>query len=114
MNEMPRTASLKGQDTFEDKAAFLSAMGNGKRLHILYLLSKREYSVSVLADEIGLSQSAASQHLALLRDQELVRTRRAAQMVYYSIQSQAVMTMLDTLTDVFGFMSPRAAVGSAG
>ncbi|MBB3523457.1 DNA-binding transcriptional ArsR family regulator [Rhizobium sp. BK456] len=58
--------------------------------------------MSDLAEEVGLSQSSTSQHLAILREQGLVQTRRAAQTIFYSLQSGTARTMLDTLADIFG------------
>ncbi|EJZ18775.1 metalloregulator ArsR/SmtB family transcription factor (plasmid) [Rhizobium sp. Pop5] len=97
-----RSSAASETNAFDNEANFLSAMGNAKRLHILRLLAQGELSVTVLADEVGLSQSSTSQHLSILREQELVRTRRAAQTIYYSLHSGAVRTMLDTLADIFG------------
>nr|WP_205933783.1 metalloregulator ArsR/SmtB family transcription factor [Rhizobium leguminosarum] len=105
VNNQSSTAPSPETNAFENEANFLSAMGNAKRLHILHLLAEGEMSVSVLADEVGLSQSSTSQHLAILREQELVQTRRAAQTIYYSLQSGAARAMLDTLADIFGSYS---------
>jgi DNA-binding transcriptional ArsR family regulator len=102
VNNQSSTAPSPETNAFENEANFLSAMGNAKRLHILHLLAEGEMSVSLLADEVGLSQSSTSQHLAILREQELVQTRRAAQTIYYSLQSGAARAMLDTLADIFG------------
>ncbi|MBX4861922.1 winged helix-turn-helix transcriptional regulator [Rhizobium sophorae] len=107
MNNQSSAAPSPETNTFDNEANFLSAMGNAKRLHILHLLAEGEMSVSVLADEVGLSQSSTSQHLAILREQELVRTRRDAQTIYYSLQSAAATAMLDTLADIFGW-HPRS------
>ncbi|MBC2808820.1 ArsR family transcriptional regulator (plasmid) [Rhizobium ruizarguesonis] len=103
MNNQSSAAPSPETNAFDNEANFLSAMGNAKRLHILHLLAEGEMSVSVLADEVGLSQSSTSQHLAILREQELVQTRRAAQTIYYSLQSAAATAMLDTLADIFGW-----------
>lgn len=103
MNNQSSAAPSPESNTFDNEANFLSAMGNAKRLHILRLLAEGEMSVSVLADEVGLSQSSTSQHLAILREQDLVQTRRAAQNIYYSLQSGAATAMLDTLADIFGW-----------
>jgi ArsR family transcriptional regulator, virulence genes transcriptional regulator len=84
----------------------LKALGNERRLAILCHLSEREHSVTELCRLVGLSQSALSQHLAKLRRDNLVRTRRAAQTVYYSLGSHEVEPLLRSLTDVFG---PAAA-----
>lgn len=102
MNNLSPPAPSPDANAFDSEANLLSAMGNAKRLHILHLLAEGEMSVSILADEVGLSQSSTSQHLAILREQELVQTRRAAQTIYYSLQSDAAKAILDTLAGIFG------------
>jgi len=82
-------------------AALLSAMANPKRLLILRSLVKGEVAVGVLATQVGLSQSALSQHLSKLRAQKLVKTRRDAQTIYYSSTSEPVMKILATLEDIY-------------
>ena len=82
-------------------AALLSAMANPKRLLILCSLLKGEVAVGVLATQVGLSQSALSQHLSKLRAQKLVKTRRDAQTIYYSSTSEPVMKILATLEDIY-------------
>jgi DNA-binding transcriptional ArsR family regulator len=82
-------------------AALLSAMANPKRLLILCNLVKGEIPVGALANEVGLSQSALSQHLSKLRAQKLVKTRRDAQTIYYSSNSEQVIKILQTLTDIY-------------
>ncbi|RUM22021.1 ArsR family transcriptional regulator [Rhizobium vallis] len=82
-------------------AALLSAMANPKRLLILCSLVKGEVAVGVLATQVGLSQSALSQHLSKLRAQKLVKTRRDAQTIYYSSSSEPVMKILATLEDIY-------------
>ncbi|EJC80562.1 putative transcriptional regulator [Rhizobium leguminosarum bv. trifolii WSM2297] len=82
-------------------AALLSAMANPKRLLILCSLVKGEMAVGVLATQVGLSQSALSQHLSKLRAQKLVKTRRDAQTIYYSSTSEPVMKILATLEDIY-------------
>ena len=82
-------------------AALLSAMANPKRLLILCNLVNGEIPVGVLATQVGLSQSALSQHLSKLRAQKLVKTRRDAQTIYYSSTSEPVMKILATLEDIY-------------
>lgn len=82
-------------------AGLLSAMANPKRLMILCSLVKGEVPVGVLASQVGLSQSALSQHLSKLRAQKLVKTRRDAQTIYYSSTSESVMKVLETLEDIY-------------
>jgi hypothetical protein len=55
-----------------------------------------------MADQVGLSQSALSQHLARLRNETLVGTRREAQTIYYTLRSTGVLAVLFALDDVFG------------
>ncbi|MBL0372048.1 winged helix-turn-helix transcriptional regulator [Rhizobium sp. KVB221] len=82
-------------------AALLSAMANPKRLLILCNLVNGEIPVGVLANQVGLSQSALSQHLSKLRAQKLVKTRRDAQTIYYSSNSSQVLTLLAALETIY-------------
>lgn len=82
-------------------AALLSAMANPKRLMILLNLVEGEMAVGALAGEVGLSQSALSQHLSKLRAKKLVNTRRDAQTIYYSANSEAVLKVLQTLDEIY-------------
>lgn len=92
-------------------AGILSAMANPKRLMILCALVKDEVPVGVLANQVGLSQSALSQHLSKLRAQHLVNTRRDAQTIYYSCDSSAVISMLQTLDSIYS--APEKARNAA-
>ena len=82
-------------------ADLLSAMANQKRLMILVQLLGGERPVGALAADVGLSQSALSQHLSKLRARKLVTTRRDAQTIYYSTNSRAVMMLMRTLADIY-------------
>ena len=73
-------------------------------------LSEREHSVTELCQLVGLSQSALSQHLAKLRRDNLVKTRRSAQTVFYSVASPDVAPLLLSLSYLFG---PGAGRGAA-
>jgi DNA-binding transcriptional ArsR family regulator len=80
----------------------LKAMGNERRLMILHHLSEGERTVGELASLIDLSQSALSQHLARLRRERLVRTRREAQNIYYSLYGDDVTVILAALGTLYG------------
>lgn len=84
-----------------DASALLKAMSNERRLMILCHLAKGEHSVSSLCELVGMSQSALSQHLAKLRHDDLVATRREAQTIYYRLNGEAVTQILDTLYDLY-------------
>lgn len=79
----------------------LGAMANTSRLMILCRLADGERSVSDLQPLIGLSQSALSQHLAVLRRKHLVRTRRDGQSIYYSLSSGQAASIMHTLHEQF-------------
>ena len=78
-------------------ADLLGSMANPRRLVVLCRLVEGEKSVNALAESVGLSQSALSQHLARLREKGLVATRRDAQTIYYRIASEEVRSILTTL-----------------
>ncbi|MFU0505508.1 ArsR/SmtB family transcription factor [Pseudaminobacter sp. NGMCC 1.201702] len=84
-----------------EAATLLTLLGNEKRLAILSLLLDDEMSVGAIAEKVELSQSALSQHLAKLRNVELVETRRDRQMIYYSCNSDAVRQLMGTLDGIF-------------
>lgn len=79
----------------------LKAMANENRLRILCLLDEVELSVSELNAKLALSQSALSQHLAILRREGLVATRRSSQTIYYSLQGSEARTVVDTLAKLY-------------
>lgn len=72
----------------------LKAVANEKRLKILCVLSNGEKSVGALEEMVDLSQSALSQHLARLRRDEIVKTKRDAQTIYYSIDDKDVIDLV--------------------
>lgn len=79
----------------------LKAMANEHRLAILCRLAPGEASVGELTEAVGLSQSALSQHLARLRAEGLVSTRRAAQQIFYSLASEPAKRLMETLHDLY-------------
>jgi len=85
-----------------DAARLLKLVGNEKRLLILCrLVGHKEMSVGALADAVGLRQSALSQHLAMMRDDGLLATRRDAQTVFYSLADPNVTRLLQLLKDIY-------------
>jgi len=79
----------------------LKALANENRLLILCHLQERELSVGEINDSLGLSQSALSQHLAILRRDGLVTTRKAAQTVFYSLKSEEVRAVIAVLHGLY-------------
>jgi len=82
-------------------AALLRLLSNEKRLMVLCQLADGELSVGEIQSRVGLSQSALSQHLALLRDEGVVATRRESQTIYYRVADHAAMRIIETLAELF-------------
>lgn len=99
--------SLRGIDPIQmrqhaDSAAqLLKALANEKRLQILCLLAEHERPVHELNAMLDLSQSALSQHLAVLREENLVQTRREAQSIFYSLVPGPALQVIRTLHGIF-------------
>lgn len=85
----------------ESAVIFLKSMAHKDRLLILCHLSGGEISAGELARRSLLSQSAFSQHLAILREEHLVKTRRESQTIYYSLANGSVIEVLLTLKQIF-------------
>lgn len=84
-----------------DAARLLKALANENRLMILCLLFEGPRSVSELNAALPLSQSALSQHLAVLRAEGLVSTKRQAQTVYYRVASVRARRVIETLHGIY-------------
>jgi len=84
-----------------EAAQLLKALGNEQRLLILCQLLDGPLSVGEINQRIQLSQSALSQHLALLRELGLVETRREAQSIYYSLPDGPVLRIMALLQDMY-------------
>ena len=86
------------EEAATDVADILRALANERRLMILCkLVESGEANVTSLAEAVGLSQSALSQHLAKMRDEELVTYRRDSQTLWYRIADPRVEELLSTL-----------------
>ena len=81
--------------------SFLKAIANRHRLMILCQLHRGEMSVTSLNQRLDLSQSALSQHLARLRDDDLVQTRRESQTIYYSLANKDVERVIALLWEIY-------------
>ena len=85
-----------------EAAQLLKLLANENRLLILCrLMLAREMSVSDLAEAVDLSQSALSQHLAKMREDGLLATRREAQTIYYRIADPNAARLLALLKDIY-------------
>ena len=82
-------------------ARMLKLLASEQRLLLLCRLVEGEASVGVLAEHAKLAQSTASQHLAKMRAEGLVATRREAQTIFYRLEDPAAMRVLDTLCQIY-------------
>jgi len=87
----------------------LKAMGNQHRLLILCQLMRAERSVGELENVVGISQSALSQHLARLRRDNLVKTRRSAQTIFYSLAGHEAEKVLGALYQLYCVEPPLSS-----
>ncbi|GIK48483.1 MAG: transcriptional regulator [Alphaproteobacteria bacterium] len=85
-----------------EAAELLKLLANDQRLIILCRLSGEEMSVSELSEYVDLAQSALSQHLAKLRAQGLVATRREGQNIYYRLANPTAQKLVGALCELYG------------
>lgn len=97
------------QESAGRAATLLRLLGNERRLMILCQLGEGELTVGKLQPLVGLSQSALSQHLALLREQNIVATRREGQAIHYHIADPAALRVIATLAELFCPPDPGAS-----
>ena len=110
LNPLMTDVRASGENSFDvvelsehaDAAAFLlKALSNKNRLMILCSLSTGELSVGEIQTRVPLSQSALSQHLARLRNENLVKTRRESQTIFYSLSDGRVSRLIGVLHEIF-------------
>lgn len=82
-------------------AQLLKALSNERRLMILCQLGDGELAVGQIQARVELSQSALSQHLAVLRSEGVVETRREGQTIFYRISNPAAVKVVATLAEIF-------------
>lgn len=99
---LPTTTELAELEASAAAAArLMKLLANEQRLILLCRLADGECSVGDLAAHVGLAQSAASQHLAKLRAESLVATRREGQTIYYRLVDPAAIKVIDTLCAIY-------------
>lgn len=98
----PTTADLHAlHESARQASELLKALSNEHRLLILCHLHQGEMSVGQIQRAIGLSQSSLSQHLARLRQDQLVKTRRVAQTIFYSLNGEAASSIIQVLYTLY-------------
>jgi DNA-binding transcriptional ArsR family regulator len=99
---VPAMTMEKLEQRAGDAAQLLKLLANETRLLILCrLVAEREMSAGAIVAAAGLGQSAVSQHLAKLRDDGLVATRRDGQTIHYRIADKNVARIIAVLKDIY-------------
>jgi len=89
-------------DADVERAAFaLKAMSHPLRLKILCAVGEQELAVQEIVDSVGTTQSNVSQHLAKLRDKEILTSRREANRIYYRVKDGRTLRLIEMMRDVF-------------
>jgi|GEM_PF-409165 len=100
-NMKPTVNPTKMKENAPKAAKLLKSLANEDRLKILCQLTLGEQCVSDLLKHSSLSQSAFSQHLAKLRQEQLVEVRKEAQTVYYSLRQGPALLLMHTLHQIY-------------
>jgi ArsR family transcriptional regulator, virulence genes transcriptional regulator len=106
-----RSSTIAGvQDHAPQVAALFKALANEQRLLVLCSLLEGPRSVGDINDRVPLSQSALSQHLAVLRRAELVATRRESQTIYYALAPGPALKIMEVV--YAAYCAPGAPYGA--
>jgi DNA-binding transcriptional ArsR family regulator len=95
MNEQSR------QEKLTNAARCLRVLAHPTRLMIIHVLGQGERSVQDLEREVGVSQSSVSQHLNLLKDREILESRRVAQQVFYRLKDPRMLELTQLTRELF-------------
>lgn len=87
-------ALLLADEVYAELAELFRALGDSSRAKIVFSLLQQELCVCDLAAVVGVSESAVSQHLRILRTLRLVRSRREGKVVYYSLDDDHIRVLL--------------------
>ena len=101
---------LETQNLAAKQAQLCGVFSNAKRILILWLLRSQELSVGEIAEEIGTSLQNASQHLRLMKDRDIVRSRRVGQIVYYRIAENEVKERCSSLINLPNSLTEKKIV----
>ncbi len=107
--------TMDGEATIDEAVETLKFLSDRNRLRIVTALTRAETCVCDLIDELDLPQPLVSYHLSKLRKAGLVRARREAQWIYYSLDPEAWKALTMPLAPLFGTIdpSPEAAYGAS-
>jgi ArsR family transcriptional regulator len=88
------------KEIYEIHASICQCLANPKRLEIINTLREDELSATEIAEKIGISNANASQHLAIMRNKGILKSRREGVSIYYSLANPKVITACDIMREV--------------
>lgn len=101
MTSFRSDALLFNEEQIEQTSRAMKAMSHPLRLKIISVLGDKEVSVQDIVEKVGTSQSNISQHLAIMRDKGVLRTRKDANKVFYRVGDLRTLEVLRMMREVF-------------
>ncbi|MBI5468855.1 MAG: winged helix-turn-helix transcriptional regulator [Deltaproteobacteria bacterium] len=99
------------KEIYEIHASICQCLANPKRLEILNTLRDKELSATEIADKIGISSANASQHLAIMRNKGILKSRREGVSIHYSLANPKVITACDIMREVlFEYLNEKQSL----
>lgn len=99
---------MKNKEIYEIHASICRCLANPKRLEIINTLRDKEMAASELAGKVGVSCANISQHLAMMRDKGILKSRRDGVNIYYALANPRVIEACDIMREVlFKFLNSR-------
>ncbi len=99
---------IKNEEQIQQASRALKAIAHPLRLKILCILGESEISVQEIVRQVGTSQSNISQHLAILRDKNVLMTRKDANRIYYRISDPRTIKLISMMREVFCAVEPNS------
>ena len=96
-----QTSLINKQEHIEQAARALKSISHPLRLKILCVVGDQEACVQEIVEAVGTSQSNISQHLAILRDKDVLQTRKDANRVFYRVADQRTLQLIGLMREVF-------------
>jgi ArsR family transcriptional regulator len=101
MQKIDQIELIERDEHIEQASRALRAMSHPLRLKILCVLGNKEVSVQDIVEMVGTTQSNISQHLAILREKDVLRTRKDANRVYYRVSDPRTLKLIGLMREVF-------------
>ena len=99
---------MKNKEIYEIHAGICRCLASPKRLEIINTLRDKEMAASELAGKVGISSANMSQHLAMMRDKGILKSRRGGVNIYYALANPGVIKACDIMREVlFEFLKSR-------